>query len=171
MLTDDPNYVLHRLHQRYRKFQQRARYSRARSDDPRKELAGRVEHLALATLHRMGYRVSRCGYNDPWDLWCNGARIEVKGSTWSGRRYQAAIRNHRADVLLFGCQPPNNELVFFVIPVRAYAHTRNIAVWTEDPAMYDGQWAEYYQAWWYLDATINRLPAHRGWQPALFEVM
>ncbi|MGD9101709.1 MAG: hypothetical protein PVF45_14605, partial [Anaerolineae bacterium] len=131
-----------------------------------------VEHQAHLRLARMGFQVARTGYNDPWDLRCEGVKVEVKGATYRSRRYQAAIRNHQADVLLFGCKRPQadgGDLVFFVIPARAYAHTNNIAVWTRDPADYQGQWCEYYRAWWLMDAIVSRLPAYVGWQPALFQ--
>jgi hypothetical protein len=165
-MINDPEYALHLMHQRFRQAQQQTRYSRARSDDPRKELAGYVEHQARLRLERLGFRVARTGYNDRWDLWCEGAKVEVKGATYRSRRYQAAIRNHKADVLLFGCKR-QGALDFFVIPAPAYAHTNNIAVWSPNPADYQGQWSEFHNAWWLMDAIISRAPAHQGWQPAL----
>lgn len=168
-LLNDPSFGLHRLHQGFRQACKRRRFSRARSDDPRKELAGYVEQAARARLEGMGLQVSRTGYNDPWDLWCEGARVEVKGASWSGR-YQAAIRNHEADLLLLGCVPGEigEGVEWFVIPAERYAHTNNIAIWTAAPADYGGQWAEFYRAWWWVDVVVQRTPAHRGWQLALF---
>jgi hypothetical protein len=170
-MIDDPAYTLYQMHRRFRDAQQRARFvfSRARSDDPRKELAGMAEHAALTLLQAMGYRVTRCGYNAAFDLWVEGARVEVKAATWSGGRYQAQIRNHDADLLLFCCQTPDGSLEWFVIPAWAYAGVSNIAVWTRKPAAYGGQWCEYYRAWWFVDATVSQLPEHRGWQLSFLE--
>lgn len=172
MLTDDPEYVLYLLHKRQRQARRRARflpagYSRARSLDPRKELAGCIEHLARAILAAMGYQVARTGYNAPFDLWAEGARVEVKAATYASGRYQAAIRNHQADLLLLACQTPAGGLEWFVIPGDHLGDIKNLAIWTEDPAQHNGRWFEYYQAWWWVDSICQRVPAHRGWQPEL----
>jgi len=167
-LLNDPEYVLHQMHKRERDAVRRRRFSRARSDDPRKELAGYVEQMARVRLARMGYRVARQGYNDSWDLVCEGLRLEVKGATFSSRRYQAAIRNHQADLLLFGCQRPEDRpLTFFVIPAEAYRHVHHISIWSEDPRTYAGKWMVYLEAWPWVDVLLSRPEGKLAWQPAL----
>lgn len=170
-LLDDPEYTLHLMHKRQREQSRRMwrqrRFSRARGTDPRKELAGRAEHVAQVRLEGMGYQVSRQEYNAPFDLLCEGARVEVKGASWSGERYQGAIRNHEADLLLFGCDQPGGELDFFVIPAEAYAGRRHLAVWTEVPGAHRGRWFEFWRAWWWVEAVMRRVSEHRDWQRGL----
>ena len=91
----------------------------------------------------------------------------VKAARWHGLRYQAAIRNHKADLLLFACKTPVGALDWFVIPSDAYAGVSNIAVWTVDPSEHAGQWFDYYKAWWWVEAIVNGLPEHRDWQLSL----
>lgn len=167
--TLDQELALHRMHKRIRELQQRTRFSRARSSDPRKELAGFVEYQALAQLRGMGLRVSRRGYNDHCDIWCEGISIEVKAASWSSGRYQAAIRNHDADLLLLGCKTPDEKLIWFVIPAGAYADVSHISIWTEDPTASNGQWIDYLDAWWHLDAALMQAPKTPG-QLTLLEV-
>lgn len=48
--------------------------------DPRRVLANNIEREVRARPEANGYRVSKTGHNQSWDLWCEGVRVEVKGS-------------------------------------------------------------------------------------------
>lgn len=127
-----------------------------------------VEHQARAILEAMGYQVARCGYNCGWDLWVDGAKVEVKAATYSGGRYQAnTSRNAGADLVLFGCQTPSGALEWFVIPGEVLGNVKTVSVWTVDPADHNGRWCEFFSAWWWVDAICQRVPSHRGWQSEL----
>jgi hypothetical protein len=160
-MINDPEYPLYQMHRRFRQFLARRRFThtRANSTDPRKELAGRVERLVQLRLERAGYHVQRNGYNAPWDLTVNGHRVEIKAATYKSGRYQAAIRNHQADLLIFACQA-QIALHYFIIPAAAYAHTTNIAIWTPNPAHYTGQWSIFYNAWHFAALILDRPSPH-----------
>lgn len=78
-------------------------------------------------------------------------RLEVKASAYyklpdkrSGR-YQAKIHHPNVDVVLFLCQ--NGRLWPFLIPIEKIGRRTNIAIWSEKPGQYRGQWAEFLENW------------------------
>jgi len=168
-MIDTAEFQLFKMHRDHRRLLQAARFSRADSDDPTKELAGFAEHQAAARLRAMGYHVVRRGYNARFDLWVNGARVEVKASSWSSGRYQAHLRNHEADIVLWAVLTPQGDLVWYVVPQWALEGRANVAIWSQDPARYTGQWGEYENAWWWLDAACQRASHTAGDQMLLLK--
>lgn len=154
---------LARFFQRIRQEQQRARFAR-RDADPRRVLAGRIEQQVKARLEALGYRVSKTGHNERWDLWCEGVRLEVKASHWPGR-YQANLRGNDADLLVLACV--NDGVSFFVIPWGEVAGQRGLTIRAEEPARTMGRWARYYEAWELVGELVANPPAG-PWQLPLF---
>lgn len=134
-----------------------------------------VERAAVAEIMNQagarGYRCSPTGNNDPFDLWIEGARVEVKAATYhnvetkQGGRYQANIRNHTADLLIFDCINGSHHLHF--IPMVEIVPRRHIAIWSHDPARSRGQWLPFLEAWDYLEQAI--FWANHQWQLPLFQ--
>lgn len=156
---------LARFFQQIRQEQQRARFVRwGRNVDPRRMLANRIEQQVKARLEGMGYRVSRTGHNERWDLWCEGVRLEVKASHWRGR-YQANLRGNDADLLILACV--NGKISFFVIPWGEVAGLAHLAIWSEEPAATAGRWARFYEAWDLVGELVANPPAG-PWQLPLF---
>jgi len=132
--------------------------------DQRRILAGEIEQDVKARLQGMGYRVSKTGHNERWDLWCEGVRVEVKASSWGGR-YQANLRGNEADVLILGCV--NGIVSYFVIPWEKLGDRRTVEVCSEDPEAYHGQWARWREAWGVVDDLVSDPPPN-PWQMPLF---
>jgi len=153
-----------RFHQNAARAAQRARYRRW-PEDPRRVLAAAVEAEVAGRLRERGYFVARTGHNENFDLLVNGLRVEVKASTWSHGRYQAALRGNDADILVFGCQ--NGSRHFFVIPFEEVRGLTNLCVYTADPERSVGRWRHWLEAWPVLDAAIRRGLNH--WQMPLLE--
>ena len=132
-----------------------------------------VEHSAEAEIIRQasarGYRCSITGHTAPFDLWIEGARVEIKAATYNqtknGGRYQANIRNHTADLLIFDCLNGSHHLHF--IPMSEIVPRKHIAVWCYDPAASRGQWLPFLEAWDYLEQAI--FSAKHQWQLPLFQ--
>lgn len=157
---------LERLHQEMWSMDRRWRFIRAKP--PENHALGRdVMNEARAILQDRGYRVSKAGSNDHHDLWCEGVRVEVKGSLWDEhqRRYQANLRRNEADVLLLGCV--NGSTHWFVVPWAALADRAHVAVWSHDPEEYRGQWSRFYEAWSVVDELAEN-PPDNPWQLPLF---
>lgn len=110
------------------------------------------------------WRISPTVKNAPWDLWIEGVKVEVKASRWydhrRGGRYQAAIRNHQADIVIFDCI--NGTDHFHIIPMPAITPRKNIAVWSYAPEDSRGQWVSYLEAWDYLNEAIKT--SQNAWQ-------
>ena len=136
----------------------------AKKRDPRRELAKWVEGEARARLAGLGYTVTRMGPLDHFDLLVEGLRVEVKGATWSGCRYEANLRDNEADLLVFGCL--DGSLHFFVMPFDVVRGRTVIKVTSHDPRDYMGRWAPYYEAWaWVADLKATCV---NPWQLPLF---
>jgi hypothetical protein len=56
---------------------------------------------------------------------------------------------------------PNGLEYPFLIPMREIGHRRNIAIWSESPADYKGQWARYLNDWQQLAEVLAEAPAAR----------
>ena len=131
------------------------------AEDDRKALARRVEAMAAERIADRGWPVQRCGANDPFDLQAGGAQIEVKAARWhaavnGGGRYQAAIRNDQADLVVFACVGERDEVwAWFLIPASEVGARRNVAVTSPDPRAYRGQWAEYLGRWDLVDEEVE----------------
>jgi hypothetical protein len=159
-----------RLHQENLQFLQRQRFIKPRT--PNSEHNRRVEKravdLVVELARGLGYRVNFTVKNSSFDLWIEGARTEVKGSTWKeskgGSRYQAAIRNHDCDLLIFDCINGTDHLHF--IPSQAIGQRKNIAVWSYAPEDSTGLWRPYLEQVDYLHQAIQA--ACHAWQPPLF---
>lgn len=137
-------------------------------------LARQAEYWVLRKVESLGYHTALTARNFPFDLWAwddqgNAARIEVKFSLFlpfyrGGGRYQAHIRNHQHDLVVFIAR--NGRDWPFVIPAERVPPT-NLTIWTPCPG--DSRpWKPYLEAWDYLRQTIaSHQPA--GWQLPLFQ--
>jgi len=175
--------VMRRLHW----FQRHAAHGTLLS--PRRRAALELAHqgeVAAAELIRqlgLGLQVCPTTHNCPFDLWVSNAqgqaaRVEVKTSLWwhnpkskiqnpkSNGRYQANLRQHRdVDLVIFMAK--NGTWWPYIIPIQAIGKRRNIAIWSECPGDYKGQWRIYLEAWQHLEQIItNSQP--RSWQLSLF---
>lgn len=134
------------------------------------------EKVADLIRDEFGYRVYPTTTNCPFDLWVaddqdRAARIEVKLSTAHenrGRiRFQADIRRSQSadvDLIVWLCR--NGQDWHYVIPVADLRGRRNIAIWSECPGHYRGQWAHYLEAWDYLHQVVENT-FRRVWQFSL----
>ena len=156
-----------RLHQQALQNDRAARFRPPPNTDKNLALARRAEAEIMQRAGQRGYRSAQTTHKAPFDLWIEGVRVEVKAATWreakNGARYQACIRQHQADILIFDCI--NGTDHFFIIPMAEITPRRNIAVWSYDPADYSGQWTPYLEAWPLLDQAVSQAGA--DWQPPL----
>jgi hypothetical protein len=126
-------------------------------------------------LQKRGLHVALTVKNAPFDAWVGveptgpAFRLEIKGATWTANRYQAAIRNHTADLLIWDCI--NGSHHPFIIPMAAIRPRRNVAVWSADPAAYGGRWAEFLDAWQYVDRALTEARPHSRQLPLPFVEM
>lgn len=159
-----------RLHQENLQFLKRQRFIRPIKPNSQHNRA--VEKRAVDKVteiaNSLGYRVNPTVKNSAFDLWIEGVRVEVKGSTWHeskrGGRYQAAVRNHTCDLLIFDCINGTDHLHF--IPSQAIGGRRNITVWSYDPEDSSGIWRPYLEEVIFLHQAIEA--ADTIWQPPLF---
>lgn len=155
-----------RLHQENARFLQAQRFMRKPNYMPFSLFA---EEEVINRVSGFGYRVTSTIHTCPFDLWVEGVRVEVKGSRWNqrqpfGGRYQANIRNHQADILIFDCI--NGTHHFFVVPVGDIAHLSALSVTSYNVDDYTGRLAPYLEAWELLHQAIKT--ANNNWQPPLF---
>lgn len=115
----------------------------------------RVEVLAAELLRDRGYVVALTGHKEHWDLWANGARVEVKAAKWDGRRWQWNLRGSLADIYLLACCQGWRVLTWFIVPGDDVGDRRHVAVWNSDPSAYAGQWCAYLEAWDLADMAIE----------------
>jgi hypothetical protein len=179
---DSCEWVEYRFHQELRRFDRVARFGTPSASSPdgnrddRMVVGRRVEAIAAELLADRGYPVQLTSHKKAWDLYAGGAHVEVKAARWHpalrGKgRYQVAIRNHRADLVLMACVGEDDQVwAWFVIPGQAIGHRRNLAIWSVDPRAYGGQWAPYLEAWDIADRVIaaaGPFPAQL-WLPSEF---
>ena len=154
----------YRFHQHLRYLDQLARWApwpAEKSEDDRMALGRRVEVLAAELLADRGYPVGLTPHKRGWDIQAGGARVEVKAARWyphrRGGRYQAAMHNGQADLVLFACVGEGCRVwAWFVIPGEAIGGRRNVSIWSMDPYAYAGQWAGYLERWDLADEVIGR---------------
>ncbi len=106
-------------------------------------------------LEHLGYQVHKTTHNAPFDAWIGGCRVEIKASHWqeAARRYQANVRHHQADVIIFDAV--NGRDHYFVIPMAVVTPRKSIEVYSYNVAAYKGQWAEYLEAWEVLTRAVT----------------
>lgn len=130
------------------------------------------EQIARSLIESLGYHVAPTVHTAPFDLWvwneCGSARVEVKISMYhparDGRgRYQAAIRNHEHDLVIFIAR--NGHDWPFVIPAKAVPKT-SLTIWTKCPAD-SGPYRNFLQAWDHLHQAIKPM----GFQLPLLECL
>lgn len=167
LLSDSVQWQEYRFHQHLRWLDQLARWARPRNKQADCTAFGkRIETLAGDILADRGHSVHQTTYKAPFDLWAGGLKVEVKGAHWTAKqggkgRYQACIRNHRADVYLLACADGGHQVVgWFIIPAEAIGDKANVTITHPDPGQYAGQWAQYYQAWDILDGLVRRAGEH-----------
>lgn len=131
-------------------------------------LAREAEQWVSRFIEQLGYRAAPTVANAPFDLWAwddNGgaARIEVKISLYhpyqNYGRYQAAIRNHEHDVVVFIAR--NGRDWPFVIPAPLVP-AKSLTIWSKCPA--DSKpYRPYLAAWDVLHHAIA-ISRPIGWQ-------
>jgi len=133
-----------------------------------------VEQRAVQSLktqiNRLGLRLTPTVRNAPFDFWIEGVWVELKAAGWhqfkNTGRYQAAIRNYLADILIFDCI--NGTDHWHIIPMANIKPRKSIAVWQYDPAQSAGQWLPFLENWQILLDTAVASP--HAWQPPLFNI-
>ena len=155
-----------RLHQEQLQFLKAQQFRRPITRQGVERLA---ENEVIKLANNLGYRVTTTSHKAPFDLWIEGVRAEVKAATWRdagrrGSRYQANIRNHQFDILIFDCI--NGSHHFHIIPSAAIIPRRHIAIWSYDPADSAGQWVQFLEKWNYLEQAVDQVD--HVWQPSLF---
>lgn len=164
LMTSSGEWLEYLFFQAQRRFEAFCRFAPAQSqeEDDRLELARRVEYLAADLLRERGYSVSLTSHKAAWDIQANGARVEVKAARYyqngKGGRYQARLHNE-AELLLLACCSDSQVIAWYVIPLKEI-QAKNIAIWSQDPAEYAGQWSSYLEAWDVAEETISRAGAH-----------
>jgi hypothetical protein len=174
---DDPPGALRReLDEFYRRhywYQRHAATGTLRSQRRRAALllSRQGEQKAIELICALGYQAYPTTANCPFDLWVNdaegrAARVEVKTSTYSGQgRYQANIRQKKdVDLIIFFAK--NGDWWPYIIPITAIGRRSNIAIWSECPGDYQGQWRVYLEAWQHLEQAVSNSQP-RSWQLSL----
>ena len=131
---------------------------------------------AVAQLLRArGYRVMLGRRNRAYMWYTAGERVagievrravrrEGQSRRTTYTRYQVPIKGHdQAQVLLLLAIAPDGQEHPFFIPMSAIGQRRNIALWSEDPVEYSGQWAPYRNNWEVLAQALAEAPAHPEW--------
>lgn len=145
-----------RLLKLVREDQQKARFRRPNAHN-HYPLARAVEQKVARIAAGLGYRVWTTTPNSPFDLWVEGCRVEIKASRWQAcGRYQAAVRNHAADLVVFDAIYGIDH--FFIIPMDQVVPRQTIEVTSYEVAKYSGRWAAYLEAWIWLQQAIERCP-------------
>jgi hypothetical protein len=152
-----------RLHQEVLE-RERQRHFIAKAADHR-AVEWQAQDALLLRLQQLDLQAYPTANNSPFDLWVEGVKVELKASHWhEPGRYQANIRNHKADFLIFDCI--NGTDHFHIIPMAAIAPRKAIAVWSYDPADSSGQWVQFLENWDHLIKAVET--AAHIWQPPLF---
>lgn len=133
-----------------------AKFARPRPAEQR--LASEVEHKIAQRIRALGYSVWPTPNNWPFDLYAGGARVEVKASKWQtgAGRYQAAIRNHQSDLLIFDAINGTDHI--FIIPMRLVIPNRTVEITRYQVDLYSGRWAAFLENWQYLHEAIEQSP-------------
>jgi len=119
----------------------------------RKAFAHEIESAIIDRLRATGHFVTRTGDHEHFDLLVDGLRVEVKAATLSGGRYQAALRDNDADVLIFICRGEGLDHSF-VIPFDRVAGLTHIEIRNARPDRYAGWMAAWRDAWHIIDRLI-----------------
>ncbi len=144
------------LRQEQRQREMAARYARPERQASFK-FSNRAEIQLMQKLEGMGYVVHTTTHKCPWDLWVGNCRVECKASHWQkANRYQANIRHHDADLLIFNAV--NGQDHYFIIPMCSVAPRRSIEVYSYNISKYSGQWSLYLEAWDVLEQAVNNAP-------------
>jgi hypothetical protein len=155
---------LERLHHEQWEFDRRFRFIYPASMDVKllgmgkadKVFANEICREVRQRLIERNYTVRFTGDNDHFDLWCNGARIEVKASRYTAQGYRFNMRSNDADVLILACQ--NSRLHFFVIPFGLVRGKCYVKIPSHDPEQYVGMYTCFFEAWEVVDEAVARSP-------------
>jgi len=131
-----------------------------------RRLAWDAQDRLTDLITNLGYRASPTVANAPWDLWIEGAKVEVKAARWSqrragGGRYHATIRNHQADLVAFDCV--NGSHHWYLIPMAEITPRVAVEITSYDVSAYAGRWAGWLDHWQALHEAVHRAAAG-GWQ-------
>jgi hypothetical protein len=153
--------ILQELRQNQRQEQMWLKYGGTAAPNERHILARQVEAKIIKRISPYGWPVNLTTHKAKFDLWIGNAKVEVKGSHWRNRGsfgiYQANIRNHAADVLIFAAI--NGSFHFFVIPMAAVKPRKTVEISSYHVDAYAGQWSPYLEAWDVLEEAVRSAPA------------
>lgn len=139
-----------------------------------------TKKVAAGLLRAQGYQVMLGRRNRAYLWYTDGervARIEARRAVsrvgqsrrTSYTRYQVPIKGHeQAQVLLLLAIAPDGQEHPFFIPMADIGQRRNIAIWSEDPVEYSGQWAPYRNNWEVLAQALAEAPTQPDWGLTLF---
>lgn len=139
-----------------------------------------AKRLAAGLLRAQGYRVMPGQRGRPYLWYTDGDRVagvEVRrafnrrgSARGQYNRYQVPIKGHQqAQLLLLLAIAADGQEYPFLIPMAEIGARRNIALWSENPADYSGQWAPYLNNWDILAQVLAEAPTGQNWGLALFK--
>lgn len=129
------------------------RYTRQDLGQPHLDLASLAESYVTSKAQDIGVTLTPQPHNARFDFMTGtGKRVEIKASNWvtaTNRkgRYQFYI-HQPADLYILACC--SHHVACFVIPKAELANRTHVAIWSEDPVNYRGQWAPYLENWTHL---------------------
>jgi hypothetical protein len=149
--------ILQHLRQEQRKHEMILRFGLT-APHLRQKMAREIVHRVINRLAVYGFPVATTTHKCPFDLWVGDLRVEVKGSHWRQAHhcYQASIRNHAADMLIFDAI--NGQDHFFIIPMPAVAPRKTVEVRCYNVEASKGQWAAYLERWDILVQLVENRP-------------
>lgn len=120
-----------------------------------------VTHRLVKRLRAQGYSVDLTTHKTPFDLFVNGARVEVKASHWNERktsagvrgRYQGTLRNRDADLVILVAV--NGSDHHFIIPRGIIGGRKTVEITSYDVNAYSGRYAPFLEAWGVLAAKCE----------------
>jgi len=127
--------------------------------DLRRHVAQIGLEVTEENLKLRGYTVRHNGHNDHADLVIDDTlRVEVKASLWTGHkhsrgRYQFNTRQS-PDLYVLVCVGSAGHA--FVIPGHVIGDRANVAIWSQDPTAYKGQWSPYLDHWHLVKLELER---------------
>lgn len=118
-------------------------------------LAQVAQERIIRKLERMGYTAYTTTHKAPFDAWIAGCKAEFKVSNWQDKagRYQAHIKNHQADIVIFDAI--NGTDHYFIIPMAAITPRKTIEITRYHVNHYQGRWSPYLERWDILRQAIE----------------
>lgn len=128
-------------------------------------LAVMAQERIIRKIEQMGYAYHLTTHKAPFDAWIAGCKVEFKASNWQdkARRYQANVRHHKADLVIFDAINGTDHH-YFIIPMELVRPRKSIEVYSYNVNRYQGQWAAYLEAWNVLEQAVKDTSHNRPLQ-------